>query len=122
MTEENWESIVNNLNQIYNLLYKGLADEIIPYVLTPHPGTAIGNSPELFGVTIVSSDYEKYIEEGGFPVYYTKNLTREQIFIYYLLIKQISSMSRNMKSFTNVNHFELPEANCNNELFKKYIV
>jgi len=122
LPEENWESIVYNLNQIYNLICEGFADEIIPYVLTPHPGTLIGTSPELFGMTIVSSDYEKYIEEGGFPVCYTKNLSREQIFIYYLLIKQISSMSRNMKSYAKINDFELSNANYDSELFKKYVL
>jgi radical SAM superfamily enzyme YgiQ (UPF0313 family) len=122
LPNEDWESIVYNLNKIYNLMSTGFVDELIPYILTPHPGTMIATSPELFGMTIVSSDYEKYIEEGAFPVYYTKNLNREQIYIYYLLIKQISSMSKNMKSYAKINDFKLSEANYNCELFKKYII
>lgn len=119
LPSETPETIAENLNFIYNALAQGWVDQVIPYVLTPHPGTAYGEKPEAYGLTIAHWSYEEFIEEGGYPVLRTTQLTREQIYVYYLLVRQVCYMASNNRRFAATKGVEIPVATYSQDLFQR---
>jgi len=114
------ESIVYNLNFIYNALTQNLVDEIVPCILCPHPGTAYGETPEAYGITIVSHRYEEYIEEGSFPTFRTSHLSRTQIYLYYLLVHRTIKLALANRHLARESQVTIPVANCSPILFHEF--
>lgn len=120
LPEETPDSVVRNLNFAYNALRQGWVDQVVPYVLCPHPGTAYGEFPEQHGLVIVHRDYTQYIEEGGYPAFYTRHLSREQIYTYYLLLRQIDSMALGARRMVQAAGQPMPAADYSATLWQRF--
>jgi radical SAM superfamily enzyme YgiQ (UPF0313 family) len=83
LPEDTVESSMKQLYGMYVLLRTGLIDTADSYVFCPHPGTKYGEaiSESLNNLDVLSS----MIESGGYPPIATKHVSRQQIFIIYLL-------------------------------------
>lgn len=77
--------MLENLNALHSLIMKGYAKYVQVLVFTPYPGSDIYQHPSTYGVTIHHERWEEYDEDGGYPVCSTQELSRREIFIYYLL-------------------------------------
>lgn len=116
---ESKNTIIHNLNFIFNSIVHNRIDYVIPYILVPHPGTKYYENRDNYGITIMDSNYDNYIEEGNYPVYKTKSLNRQQIYVYYLLLKTLIIQSRLLRN--NIPKLEgLGEYTCSEELFSDF--
>lgn len=86
---EDKRTMVENLNAMHSLIMKGLVHGIHAAPFVPYPGSAISQTPQEYGVTIHHEQWEDYDEGGGYPVHSTRDLTREDIYEYYLLAQMV---------------------------------
>ena len=94
---ETVSSLALNLNIMYNLIASGTVDIIIPYILTPHPGTLIAKKAMDYGLNIWDYNYDHYHESFSYPVYSTQYLSSNQILVYYLFAKMVINMAQNAR-------------------------
>jgi len=113
------ETAVENINFIFSAISSGQIDVVIPYILVPHPGTEFYNNQKKYGIKIKDNNYENYIEEGSYPVCETKYLSRNQIYIYYLLLINMIMNARNVHKELGDNNF-LSTSIFSRELFKEF--
>lgn len=78
------ESLCASLNLITTLLSTGVVESINTYVYCPHPGTEYASDPDRYGLRVLDG-FEDMQESGGYPTHETEHLTRQQIFVAYLM-------------------------------------
>jgi anaerobic magnesium-protoporphyrin IX monomethyl ester cyclase len=81
---ETVDTLITSLNSIATLYGTGVVESINTYVYCPHPGTEYAEHGENYELTILD-DFDDMQESGGFPSYETANLSRDQIFVAYLM-------------------------------------
>ncbi len=86
-------SIFSRILTIYALMQAGVVQDAETYVFCPHPGTAFGDKPGEFGISIEGA-WEVMNESGGFPTARTKALDTAAVFQLYLLSQVIISDCR----------------------------
>lgn len=118
---ENIETICKNLNMVYYLLITNKISEINTYIFCPHPGTEFARNPKKYGLKIID-DFDDILEEGGYPVHSTKDLSRNQIFIYYLLSQLMIKEAISTRDLTYKEYKPLDyNQSLLSELFKKVL-
>lgn len=81
---ETRQSLLKNLAALHNFLLLGLIDAANTYVFVPHPGTAYAEQSDHYGFEILE-EFGYMQESGGYPTVQTKLLTRNEIFVAYLI-------------------------------------
>lgn len=115
---EDIESVSNNLNMIYNLIASGKVDDISPYILVLHPGTKYQKNPSDFGIVIEESNYDNSHELYSYPQYNTKYLSSNQIFVYYLLVKEAIAMGKRGRNIYLRNSLQYNEQYYNQAIIR----
>lgn len=72
-------SVRENIQKTDLLIQENLVDDIHNKVFVPYPGTQIGNTPELFGLDILTTDWSKY-DRLSLPVYRLRKMSQQQIY------------------------------------------
>ena len=88
---ETKETAIKNINMIYSLIVKKKVDDINTYVYCPYPNTEFEINSWKYGMKIHDS-IDEMLEE-GFPTYSLKNLTSNQIYVYYLMTQLAIKMA-----------------------------
>lgn len=81
---ETVDSTAKSLIAIFNLLSTGAVESVNTYVYCPHPGTEYAENGSAYDLAVLG-DLESMQESGGYPAAATKHLSREQVFVAYLL-------------------------------------
>lgn len=120
LPEEDYESVIENINFIFNSLIKNEIGTISPYILVPHPGTKYYTNPERYGIKILNNDLDSYIEEGHYPVFETKHLNTHQIYTYYMLLKHMSMQAKMIRNSLKSEGKTLSHSNYSIDAFKHF--
>lgn len=114
MPGENIRTAAQNINNIYNLLVTRKVDMINTYVLCPYPNTEFADNMEMYGLKVFDS-IDEMLEE-GYPTYSTKQLSSNQIYVYYLLSQLVVRMALiDKESFKG----KYPPMQCNIDRFEE---
>jgi radical SAM superfamily enzyme YgiQ (UPF0313 family) len=83
------DSLITSLNSIFTLITTTAVDSVNTYVYCPHPGTEYAKNADAYGLKI----HEEFdmLESGGYPAASTKSLSRQQIYVAYLISQLIIS-------------------------------
>ena len=112
---ETIETAIINLNKIYMLIAKGIVDHINTYVFCPHPNTEFVNNSEKYKI-MVDDTYDDMLEEGGYPCVKLEKMSKNQVFIYYLLSQLIINDAHQIQGSLPEN-YNIEEYNL--EMFKE---
>jgi radical SAM superfamily enzyme YgiQ (UPF0313 family) len=82
--EEDVSSLVASLGAIHQLLATHVVDSINTYVYCPHPGTEYARHAARYGLELIDG-FDNMQESGGYPAAAPQELTRQQVFIAYLM-------------------------------------
>lgn len=116
MPGENVQTAAKNISTIYNLIVTRKVDMINTYVLCPYPNTEFANNMEKYGLKVFDS-VDEMIEE-GYPTYSTKDLSSNQIYVYYLLSQLIVKMALSDKESREEDYLDLE---CNMDRFEEIL-
>lgn len=112
---EDVETAIKNLHTIYKMIATNVVDHINTYVFCPHPNTEFDVNKSKFDLKI-DKNYDDMLEEGGYPCSKTSKMTKNQIFIYYLISQLIINDAHEVQG-------NLPEdyevGNYNIEMFRE---
>lgn len=81
---ESSDSLATTICAIFSLLSTNVVDSANTYVYCPHPGTEYAENSESFGLRVLAG-FEDIQESGGYPACDTEFLTRNQVFVAYLM-------------------------------------
>jgi len=87
--EDTVETVLENINAMYVLLSTGMVEGINTYVFCPHPGTDYAERPQQCELQI-TGELDEMLENGGFPTGRTRGLSRQQVFVAYLITQLMS--------------------------------
>lgn len=118
---ENKKIMLENLNAMHSFIMKGYTKNIQALVFTPYPGSDISESPKEYGVTIHHERWEEYDEDGGYPVHSTRDLTREDIFLYYLWSQMVISEAVGYRQMCETMKIDFEPEPGSPELFEEFL-
>lgn len=87
---ETFESAMNSIDLMRELIREELVDACHITVATPYPGTPLYSNPDAYGIRIVDDNFDHYMSNGGSlgigrPVIESDHLTRDHIFMFWQL-------------------------------------
>jgi anaerobic magnesium-protoporphyrin IX monomethyl ester cyclase len=118
---EDTRTIAENLNAIFSIIMKGEARSVSPNVLRPQPGSDIGDHPEKYGITVHHKMWSQYYSNGAYPSFSTKTLSRDQIYVYYLMAEMVASEASQIRGVYESHHLEPIVTGPEIDLFSKFM-